>query len=243
MTPSVVFMRLAPDAPEPTPADPALGGSIPLRAYQHCIPFTQASGFGWHVYPPIDFSLLWDGNAFVWKPAGAQKWIPLVAAQMPGFSAWFAEHAPAEHRQLEPPFLSAFPEQGVVQVWSGYAARTRRGWSLLIRSPVNAVGNAVYDCLEGIVEHDWWCGPIISNLRFKVADREVRFQRSKPLFQLLPIPRIAYSKRVLGGLQLKASFEEFTQEDWSLLSEAIFPDGKLKERPGSYARQVRKRSR
>jgi len=242
MKPTIVFLSLVPEAPEPTLADATLRGTVPLRAYQHCIPFTQASAFGWHIYPPIDFSLLWDGAAFVWKPEGTRQWLPLGTAQMPGYSAWFAAHAPERYRRIEPPFLSAFPEQGVVQVWSGYAARMRRGWSLLVRAPVNEVRSTAYDCLEGIVEQDWWCGPILSNLRFKQSGQEVQFRRRKALFQVQPVPRFAYAAETLRNFEIKKRFAEFDDAEWSMMDEALFPGGVPKQRPGTYARRIRKRA-
>lgn len=234
------FTALAPDLTPPSRADGTLGGAVSLRAFRYCEPFVKASGFGWGICPPIDFRLIWDGGQFLWRPEQSTSWTSLTVAQMPGYSKWFRENAPDGRGRLEIPFLSAFPERGVVQVWSGFLARTKPNWSLLIRGLPNRSASDQYFNLEGLVEHDWWCGPLLTNLQFTKANSEVRFRRASPLFLVQPIPREAYSRGVLDSMEVSLSLPTSESEDWAQLEEALFFGSEVKPL-GSYARIVRKR--
>src|SRR5262249_37654224 len=55
------FYRLIPDAPVPRPADRSADGTLPVNAYRYCEAIASASAFGWYMYPPLSFSLWWDG--------------------------------------------------------------------------------------------------------------------------------------------------------------------------------------
>ena len=44
-------------------ADRAAAGTMPTRAFRYCEAMTSASAFGWYVFPPITFSLMWDGGS------------------------------------------------------------------------------------------------------------------------------------------------------------------------------------
>jgi hypothetical protein len=237
----VRFVALTQGARLPVRADPTLQGSMSLRAYRFCEPFVQASGYGWTMFSPIDFRIIWDGSEFSWKPEGYSKWMPFSEAQMPGYSEWFAKNAPEDFRRLELPFLTAFPERGVVQIWTGYVAKTRANWSLLLRGPANQIRSATYFNLEGIVEHDWWFGPVLGNLQFTIANKEVRFTRSTPLLLAQPVLRQAYSTELLGSVDAKNSIESLSVEDWTSFEQALF-FGADEKPVGSYARIARKRS-
>jgi len=55
------FYRLFPDAPLPRRADRSADGMLPTRGYRYCEALASASAFGWYIYPPLNFSLVWDG--------------------------------------------------------------------------------------------------------------------------------------------------------------------------------------
>ena len=63
------------------------GVLLPTRAFRYCEAFTSASAFGWYVFPPISFSLHWDGEDIAWSYDGAEAWYPLGRAQFPDFGA------------------------------------------------------------------------------------------------------------------------------------------------------------
>lgn len=61
--PLATFFRLLPECRLPMRADRAAAGTMPTRAYRYCEAMTSASAFGWYVFPPITFSLMWDGSS------------------------------------------------------------------------------------------------------------------------------------------------------------------------------------
>src|SRR6266508_4906928 len=95
----VTFFRMIPDCPSPQRADRSAGGMLPTRAFRYCDPVTTASAFGWWVFPPITFSLVFDGTEMMWTYEGAENWYPLSnPAQFPGFAAHFDKIVPADLR-------------------------------------------------------------------------------------------------------------------------------------------------
>lgn len=137
-TPIVHFYRLIGEARMPQRADRSAAGTLPMRAYRYCEAVTSATSFGWWVFPPMDLQFLWDGHDIFWRRTGGMDWSPLQsAAQFPDFSACFDAAAPASLIGCSPPFLTALPEPGTLQIWTGLFARTAADWSLLIRAPAN----------------------------------------------------------------------------------------------------------
>src|ERR1700761_5319913 len=112
----VSFHRLIPNARMPQRADRSAAGSLPTRAFRYCEPATSASAFGYYIFPPISFSLQWDGHDMLWTWEGAPDCYPLKSAQFPGFREQFDAVAPAEIREFSPPFLGALQEPGLVQL-------------------------------------------------------------------------------------------------------------------------------
>ncbi len=163
--PIVTFFRLIEEARLPQRADRAAWGTLPMRAARYCDAVTSASAFGWYLFPPLDFALMWDGSEIFWSYGDHEDFMPLEAAQFPDFSRRFDEAAPEAAKGCSPPFLTALPEAGVVQLWSGMIARTAPGWSLLVRSLANVPHNAGFALSEGIIESDRWFGPLFTNLR------------------------------------------------------------------------------
>ena len=127
------FYRLIPGAPEPRRADRSADGTLPVNAYRYCEAIASASSFGWYLYPPLSFSLWWDGTEIAWTYEGADGWYPLRGAQYPNFRDTFEKAAPAKLGALAPPFLVQGMLPGFVQIWSGYFARTAPRWALLSR--------------------------------------------------------------------------------------------------------------
>lgn len=239
MATTIHFLSLLPTPCAPVRADPTQGGSIPLRAYRYCEPFVQANTFGWLIPSPISFRIVWEGTAFRWKPEGVKSWLPLKTAQMPGYSEWFKQNAPAKFAHLEIPFLTALPETGIVQIWSGLVARTRRRWSLLVRGPVNRPVRREFHHLEGIVEFDWWHGPLFGNLQFSQTDTEVSFTKGSPLLQACPIPRMAHARQTLANSAFTEGVGALTPADWEGLNNALF-FGEEQKPLGAYARVARR---
>lgn len=239
MKPIAKFVRLAPSAPPIRPADSTLGGSLPLRAAQHCDPVVTACGYGWHIMAPTEFGLLFDGRGFLITFDEGAVWHPLADCQIPGLEL---EHQQCQrHRvaKLLPPFASSLAESGVVQIWSGYSARTRRGWALSIGGVVNHFPSSVYDCMEGVVETDWWTGPLFTNLVFRQSNRPVFFSRERPLFQVRPILKAAYSRQVRDSMEQLLDIGSVEAHDLSDYEWSATRDGTLSSQKGWYAKRAR----
>jgi hypothetical protein len=213
---------------------------MPVRAARHCDAMAQAAAWGWWLFPPMDFSLLWDGHDIHWTWPGTDRWLRLDAAQFPHFAARFDAAAPADLHGMAPPFLAALPEPGHVQVWTGHLARSAPGWSLLLRPPANLPRPGGWDAYEGIVEADRWPGPLFANLRLTRTDTPVALSAATPLLQVQPVPRPAYAEATLAAMEEALSPAAFTAADWDGFRATVAaPRGA----PGRYAAEARRRRR
>lgn len=243
-SPVVTFYGAVPGCRTPMRADASVLGTLPSRGFQYCEALRSASSFGWYVFPPVDFTLQWDGAQILWTYRGARGWYALTSAQFPGFAAVFDRSAPKHLRGYAPPFLTAVPEPGIVQVWTGLFISTAEDWSVLVRPPANMPRNLAYDLYEGIVESDRWFGPLFTNLRLIKTDVPISFSTETPLVQVQPLHRRTYAEEVSNGFEVVPSLKEFSNEAWSRYEESIVQPNREPVRPvGSYAAQVRRRRR
>ena len=241
--PTARFYRMIEQARPPQRADRSALGTLPTRAYRYCDAVTSAASFGWYVFPPMELRLIWDGADMFWHYAGAADWLPLQpSAQFPGQSARFDAAAPDALRGCSPPFLTALPEPGTVQIWSGLMARSAPGWSLLVRAPANLPSPGGYAAYEGILESDRWFGPLFINLRLTRTSVPVRLAPDVPLAQIQPLPHAAYAEETLGASDLIPDMAAFDPADWADYQTSIAGPSADPERPfGAYAVAVRKR--
>jgi hypothetical protein len=237
----MTFYRWIPDCPAPQRADRSAGGLIPTRAFRYCEPMTAASAFGWYLFPPMDFSVMWDGTGIFWQYGDMDGWAPLDAAQYPGFSNYFDDQCPPEFRGFAPPFISAAPEPGVLKIWSGVIARTAPDWSILVRMPANLPHSQYFDHYEGIIEADRWFGPLFTNLRLTKTGMPITFRREMPLMQVQPLHRSTYSEAVLRNFDFVDGPAGMSDDDWSAYHAIAIAPGSPQQRPrGIYAKNSRK---
>jgi uncharacterized protein DUF6065 len=240
--PVVTFFRLIPGCSPPQRADRAAGGTLPTRAFRYCDPITTASAFGWYVFPPMGFSLLFDGTETMWTYEGAAGWLPLGSAQFPDFARQFDQDAPQGIKGFSPPFLSAFMEPGLIQIWSGYIARTAPGWSLLVRPAANFAISQSYDLYEGMIETDHWFGPLFINARLKRTQVPIEFKPGLPLLQVQPILRATYDEALLNDFRLVENLQDWTQAEWdSYETTVVAPNVSQNRRQGRHAVRLRRR--
>ena len=238
------FHVLIGNARPPQRADRSAGGMLPTRAFRYCEAVTTASALGWYLFPPIGFSLVWDGESVAWTFDGADQWCPLGRAQFPGFAAEFDSQAPPHIQGYSPPFVAALPEPGVVQVWSGVIARTLPGWSLLLRAPANLPRPSGYDLFEGIVETDRWFGPLFTNVRLTKTDTPITFDPEMPLFQAQPLQRSTYADDLLNDFECVDGAGAFSPEDWGRYEATVVKTGDGTVKPlGQDATEIRRRRR
>lgn len=241
-TPPILrFTRLFPHARPPQRADRAAGGTLPTRAFRFCEAVTAASSFGWYVFPPIAFQLLWDGQDIHWTSDALDDWQLLRSAHLPDMAASFDAAAPTAITGHAPPFLTALPEPGVVQVWTGLLARTTPGWSLHVRAPANLPLPGGYVAYEGIVETDRWFGPLFTNLRLTRTHAPIAFDPDLPLLQVQPLPRLALAETTQNATTLT---DTLSPADWDDYDRTIVvPSRDPARRPGAYAIAARRRER
>jgi hypothetical protein len=238
----ITFHRFIPTARLPQRADRSAAGSLPTRAFRYCEPATSAAGFGYYLFPPIGFSVQWDGHDIMWTYEGVGEWFPLSAVQFPGFSDIFDAQAPDEIKGFSPPFLGALQEPGLIQLWTGYIARTAPGYSLLVRAPANLPRHGGYEVFEGIVETDRWFGPLITNLRLTRTNVPIDFRPDYPLLQVQPIPRFVYEDQHLNNYEIVPELTQLTDEDWgNYYNTVVRPNSQIVRPRGQYAAAARKR--
>jgi len=236
------FYRMIPTARPPQRADRSAAGTLPMRAVRYCDAVTLAAGYGWYVFLPMDLALLWDGSDIFWRIADGDGWMPLGAAQFPSFAAQFDAAAPDELRGCSPPFLSALPEPGVLQIWTGLIARTAPGWSLLVRAPANLPMPGGYALYEGMLESDLWFGPLFTNLRLTRTDVPVRLRADFPLLQVQPVPRAAYGEASQNRMSVLPDLAALTPADWDDYRRTVVAPNDERDRPpGRSAVASRKR--
>ncbi len=241
---AVTFYAAIPDCRAPLRADPSVLGTLPTRGFQHCEALRVASSYGWYVFPPIDFTLQWDGTEVIWTYRGANAWYPLTTAQFPGYSKVFDRLAPRHLRGYAPPFLTAVPSLGIIQVWTGLFVASAEDWSILIRPPANLARNQGFDHYEGIVESDRWFGPLFTNLRLVKTDVPINFGTETPLLQVQPLHRSTYAEEVTNDFSLVKHPREFSADVWSRYEQTIVKPNLDPARPvAAYAASVRRRRR
>ncbi|HUA77124.1 MAG TPA: DUF6065 family protein [Acetobacteraceae bacterium] len=193
----------------------------------------------------MDIRLLWDGEQVFWSYGEDERWLPLSgtdsgAVQYPGYAAIFDEAAPEMLRGCSPPFLTALPEAGGMQMWTGLLAKTRPGWSLSVRAPVNLPATPGVATWEGIVETDIWFGPLFTNFRLTRTNMPVHIRAHVPLLQVQPVPQLAYHDAILGAFSC-SDVSALSESDWDRLGEVLLPHPDPNVRQGKYAVMVRKR--
>lgn len=245
----VKFHRVYPAAISPMRADKSALGLMPTLAFRHCEPMRLASSFGWYAFAAEEVCLRWNGSDVFVKEDG--QWQPLDRAELPGFSDYWNQHAPADLVDLAPPFLTRLQLPGLVQVWTGLLCSTAPGWSVLVRPPSNMRGSFLYSAHEGIIETDRFAlCPLFMNLQLIATDVEIRIPKMVPLLQVQPLLRETYSEHAhaaleVDGLGVQEGGEPALRPDeWQAYRRAIRveAEGQPPE-PGHYAADTRKRAR
>lgn len=242
--PLVEFFQLVPTANPPRRADKAVGGIIPARALRYCEAITSASAFGWYVFLPVAFKVVWDGHDMLWTYDGADVWMPLTrdAVQYPGFKETFDKAAPEEMQGFSPSFLAPSLQPGGLQIWTGCIARTAPGWSLLVRGVANLPQSLSYQTLEGIIETDNWFGPLFDNVRILKTDVPVEFRTDVPFLQVQPVRKEIYAEKFLQNFSVK-DLSDMSADTWDAFGRTVVaPNVDPDRKRGRYAVTVRKQA-
>lgn len=242
-SPIVQFHKLTTRGRAPMRADRTACGTLPIRAVRYCEAVTSATAFGWWLFPPVDLEVMWDGSDIFWRCDEAPEWMVLSpSAQMPNYVAEFDAAAPGPLKGYAPPFLTALPEPGALQMWTGLIAETVPDWHLLVRAPANLPGAGGVCLFEGIVETDRWFGPLFVNMRFTRSHMPVRLRADYPLAQVQPVHRDSYGNDLLDRMQSGAGPACLTPEQWEAYRRTIVEPNTRPDRSfGAYAVAARKK--
>jgi hypothetical protein len=239
----VKFMQLVPGSRSPQRADKTVGGTLSVRALRYCEAITSASSYGWYIFLPIAFKLVWDGHDIFWTCEELDEWLPLDAAQYPNFCDLFDSIAPPALRGYAPPFLTKTIRDGGIQIWTGCIAETKPGWHLLIRPVANLARSQSFQMFEGIVQTDSWFGPLFNNIRMIKTNTPILFRNDVPFLQVQPVKKEFYGDKFLGGFEVIESLSEVSPDHWKKYYETIVAPRLVSQRPGNYAVKVRRARR
>jgi hypothetical protein len=242
--PLVEFFQLVPNSRAPRQADRSVGGVIPARALRYCEAITSASAFGWYVFLPTAFKVVWDGHDMLWTYQGVDEWMPLTrdGVQYPNFKEVFDHAAPPEARGFSPPFLTPSVQPGGLQIWTGCIARTAPGWSLLVRGVANLPHSLSYQMFEGVIETDNWFGPLFDNVRILKTDAPVEFRADVPFLQVQPVRKDVYAGKLMQSFAVK-QLEEMSPQEWEAFQRTVVaPNTDTERKRGQYAVSVRKQN-
>lgn len=225
----------------PTPSLPGvdLSGEIPARALKFCEPFLVANAMGTLVYPPIDMTLTWTGDEILGVLGDIEETILIDRVFLPDYAEHWKRIVPASAEKILPPFIEAFPERGVLQIWTGLFISTPPGHSTWVRAPVNRGHGSGYSVIEGVVDTDWWNGPLFFVMQMQRTDFPVLLKKKEPILQIIPMPR---QSTKCDENNLKISLVEGAP---SSFWQSMLENGERRnsEPPGSYRRQARRRNR
>ena len=239
--PLITFYQILPEAPKPRRARVDAGGTLPTAAYRYCEPSRLASAFGYYVFLPMSFQVEWDGGTGgFWSFDGGAEWYPLSEAAFPDSMASFDAIVPGPCKGFCPPFLTFGVDHAMMQVWTGWFARTAPDYSLLVRGPANLTRPAGYEVLEGIIETDVWFGPLFANIRFSRSGVPVNFDNTRPFLQVQPLHRAAYAESLQNKFVVNDA-AAITPELWRAYERSLINPIVRDPDRGHYAKSVRKR--
>ncbi len=238
--PLITFYRFLPGL-KPRRGTPCAAGTLPARAFQYCEAARLGSALGYYVFLPMSFQAEWDGGSSgLWSFDEGATWYPLSTAAFPDSRAAFDAIAPEEVRGYCPPFITLGEVPGTLQVWTGLFARTAPGYSLLVRGPANVGRHPHYEVLEGVVEADWWFGPLFANLRLLTPNLPIRFDSMMPFLQVLPLNRAEYAEEKQNRFTLQEA-AEMPPELWQAYERSMIDPLVRNPERGHYAKVVRRR--
>lgn len=181
------FFSVNPNLRPPMRADQSALGRLPISAFQYCEAVRAASSIGWYVFPPMDFSVLFDGKEVFLADEG--DWRPLRSQPLPPEMEADWNETFGDTFGPPPNFLEDLTDTGILQIWTGWFATTDPGEHVMMRPLINVHTKSSYWCYEGLVETDKFSPlPLFMNVQLTRTGSEILFQRDFPLFQLMVVP-------------------------------------------------------
>ena len=238
----ITFFSLIEGGYAPRKASRSANGTLPTSGYRYCEPIRTASSFGWYVYPPFDFWLMWDGAEIVWTISDGDDWYPLAnGVQFPGFENRFRNFAPEDVSEHAPPFLAHGTDHDSLAIWTGQMAKTEPGYGVILRAPVNLAWRTDFTAFEGVIETDRWFGPLFTNIRLRKRDAPIIFRKTEPFLQVQPISLTHLRDVFKTEAGQKQGLESLDEEDWENFRQTVVRRMKTRSKLGEYAVETRKR--
>ena len=226
----------------PQRADKSVHGTLPTNGFRYCEAVRTASGFGWYIYLPFEIIIDWDGLEYHWSIDSGENWYLLTdAIQYPNFSTEFDEHAPENVKGYSPPFLSRTQDPNILQVWSGLFARTEEGVASYIKAPSNMDNGQGYSVMEGVVQTEWWFGPLFTNLKIHRQGRPIVFRPDRPLFQVMPFSNAFYDRFEKAKPTIFEGLPALKEDDWQAYANTVVRRMETRTKLGDYAIEARQK--
>jgi Family of unknown function (DUF6065) len=240
--PLIFFYQFYPDGPVPSLPDPAPFGAMPLRAMRYCEPFLAAARFGWFIYPPFDFSILWDGKNCYWRREGLNESMEFTrfdSVILPEVSEYFRENCPSELDYCSNiAFLGKAPDFDILQIWTGLMVKTQPGWGVLVRPPANLPTDPNFEVFDGIIETDWWFGPLVTPIRLRRQNVPMIFSKNTPLAHIQLIQKEVYLDETIAEFLVIKNLTEMESEQWHEYAEAFDRRNESPKKLGTYRNEA-----
>ena len=199
----MTFHRFVPGARIPQRADRSAIGTMPTRAFRYCEPIVTASAFGYYIFPPISFSLMWDGTDVIWTWEGAGELVSAARRRSSRISARCStEAAPEEITGI----LAAVPRRPAGARHRADLDRPRRPHRARLepagpaaRQPAAQPTTSSSRASSRPTAGSDRCSPI---LRLTKTNVPIEFRADYPLFQVQPIPRHVYDDQAQNNYEL-----------------------------------------
>lgn len=238
----IKFFSLIDSGFAPRKASRSANGTLPTSGYRYCEPIRTASSFGWYVYPPFDFWLMWDGAEIIWTIDDGDNWYPLAnAVQFPGFADKFSAIAPKDVADYSPPFLTYGTDHDSLAIWTGQLVKTAPGFGVIVRTPVNLAWRNDFTAFEGVIETDRWFGPLFTNIRIRKCDAPIIFRHTEPFLQVQPVPISLLRDTFKFEAEHHTGLESLSVEDWDAFRKTVVRRMQTRSKLGEYAVETRKR--
>lgn len=227
----------------PRKADASAFGTLPTSAYRYCEPVRTASQFGVYMFLPVRLSLAFEDENIYWSLDNFNnKYFLSDAIQYPNFSSDFGKYAPSDIREYSPPFLTRTSDADILQIWTGAFAKTSTGMSSWVRSPVNLRQHPAFEVIEGVVETDWWFGPLFANIRLKKEGVPFTISENQPFLQMLPFSREVNAMHNRENLSIHDGLDAMNDQNWADYTKTIPYRIKNGKKIGDYATTSRKKN-
>jgi hypothetical protein len=207
---TLTLVPLVPELPLPRPASAQTRSAVPAGpgVQEQCLPFTAASALGFVIPCPIRFGIC--GPAEV--PPGCHAFrSPVEAAAVPGRApdarVFYVADAPAcrfhgnaydlEGIPVDGPvvvrepgisFFDRADQQDLFKLHLPYVWRTPDSLDTLFLPLLNRAAQGV-EVQSGLVETDWYAGPVNLVLRKPPAPTAVHFAPGDPVAHAIVVPR------------------------------------------------------